>query len=152
MKTDIPSGLNTKNSHRVRVGRSSAGLGLFSTDGFEKGERIVEYVGKRLTNKQVEKIVENRYLLEINSRYTINGSLRSNIARYANHACRPNAETDTIAGRVYLIAKKAIKTGEEITWDYGEEYFNDFIKGDGCMCATCREKENGAEGAVMVGV
>lgn len=152
MKTDIPSALNDENRHRVRVGRSSAGLGLFAADTFKKGEHVVEYVGKRLTNKEVDVITENRYLLEINSRYTINGSQRSNIARYANHACKPNAETDTIAGRVYLIAKKTIRSGEEITWNYGKEYFNDFIKSAGCRCATCvgkrSEKENGAEGTV----
>lgn len=137
MKTDIPSSLNRKNQHRVRVGRSSAGLGLFATDVFEKGERIVEYTGERLTNAQVGDIVENRYLLEVNDRYTINGSARSNVARYANHACKPNAQAETIRSRVYLRAKKVIRSGEEITWNYGRDYFNDFIKEGGCLCATC---------------
>ncbi|VAW32072.1 hypothetical protein MNBD_CPR01-75 [hydrothermal vent metagenome] len=137
MKTDIPSKLNKKNEHRVRVGRSSAGLGLFATDFFQKGEHIVEYVGKRLTNKEVDKIVENRYLLQINEKYTIDGSTRANIARYANHSCKPNAETDTFRGRAYIIAKKTIRPGDEITWNYGKAYFDDFIKDGGCKCSEC---------------
>lgn len=136
---DIPSSLNEKNRLRVRVGRSSAGLGLFAMDTFRKGERIVEYIGKRLTNTQVDNIIENRYLLEANDRYTIDGSARSNTARYANHACVPNAFAETIRGRVYLISKKAIYSGDEITWNYGRNYFNDFIKDYGCLCATCVE-------------
>lgn len=148
LKTNTPSSLNKKNSSRVRVGRSSAGLGLFATDSFEKGERIVEYVGKRLTNKEVDNIKENRYLLEINSKYTIDGSDRSNIARYANHSCKPNAETDTFGGRAYIIAKKNIKKGDEIVWNYGKEYFNDFLKKNGCLCVSCVEKRNDAEGVV----
>ncbi len=156
MKTDIPSSLNDKNCHRVRVGRSSAGLGLFSTSIFKKGERIVEYVGKRLTNKEVDEIVENRYLLQINDRYTIDGSARTNIARYANHSCNPNAETKTVRGRTYIFARKNICLNEEITWNYGKNYFNDFIKDGGCRCAKCvrkkKEKENGAGGTVLEGV
>ncbi len=140
MKTDTPSPLNEKNRHRVRVGRSYAGLGLFAVDAFKKGEHIVEYTGKRLTGKEVDALTENRYLLEINDRYTIDGSPRTNIARYANHACKPNAETETIGGRAYIIAKKVIRPGDEITWNYGKEYFNDFIKEGGCKCTTCQSK------------
>ncbi len=142
MKTETPAPLNEKNRRRVRVGRSSAGLGLFANDTFKKDERIIEYIGKRLTSAQVEEIVENRYLLEVNDRYTINGSARSNIARYANHACKPNAYAEAIRGRVYLIAKKTIRGGDEITWNYGREYFKDFIKDGGCRCASCVPKEN----------
>ncbi len=138
MKTDTPSLLNERNGTRVRVGRSSAGLGLFATDLFKKGERIVEYTGKRLTEMEVGEIVENRYLLQINDRYTVDGSARANIARYANHSCKPNSEMNTVRGRAYLSAKKKIFPGDEITWNYGRAYFNDFIKDGGCKCSACR--------------
>ncbi len=141
MKTDVPSPLNAENRSRLRVGRSSAGLGLFATAPFRKGEYIVEYTGKRLTNKEVEKITENRYLLEINNRYTIDGSTRDNLARYANHSCKPTAYAETIRGRAFLIARRAISPGEEITWNYGKEYFNDFIKEKGCRCPSCEGKK-----------
>lgn len=137
----IQSTLNEKNKHRVRVGRSYAGHGLFAREAFKKGERIIEYVGLKITNKEVEAIPgDNRYLLEIGNRYTIDGRPRFNIARYANHACRPNAEAETIRGRVFLTAKKAIAADDEITWDYGKEYFKEFITKEKCRCPACAER------------
>jgi uncharacterized protein len=76
-------------------------------------------------------------MFEINSRWTVDGSVRSNIGRYANHSCRPNAESALRRGKVILRAIKAIEPGEEITYDYGEEYFELFIKPNGCRCAKC---------------
>src|SRR5207253_1774325 len=78
-----------------RVGRSRTGLGLFATAPIKKRARIAEYKGRRLGNPEAEKLEArgNRYLYELNSRWTIDGTTRRNIARYANHSCRPNAES-----------------------------------------------------------
>jgi SET domain-containing protein len=67
----------------------------------------------------------------------IDGSPRSNIARYANHACRPNAEAVDEGRRIYLCAKKTIRPGEEITYNYGREYFDIFLADGRCRCAAC---------------
>ena len=77
-----------------RVGRSRTGLGLFATEVIEKRAFIAEYKGRRLGNPEAERLEArgNRYLYEINSRWTIDGTSRRNLARYANHSCRPNAE------------------------------------------------------------
>jgi SET domain-containing protein len=125
-----------------RVGRSRTGLGLFATEPIEKGTFIVEYSGRRLNNVQAEAMEDknSKYLYEINSRWTIDGSSRRNIGRYANHSCRPNAESDRRKGKVFIRATKAIKPGEEITYDYGRDYFNFFIKPHGCKCVKCIEK------------
>jgi SET domain-containing protein len=81
-----------------RIGRSRTGLGLFATAPIKKGAFIVEYRGRKLTSEQADKLEArgNRYLYEINSRWTIDGTSRKNLGRYANHSCRPNAETHTI--------------------------------------------------------
>jgi uncharacterized protein len=81
-----------------RIGRSRTGLGLFATVPIKKGAFIVEYKGRKLTNDQADKLEArgNRYLYEINSRWTIDGTSRKNLGRYANHSCKPNAETHTI--------------------------------------------------------
>ncbi len=78
-----------------RVGRARTGLGLFATRLIKKRSRIAEYKGPLLTAKEAEKAENrgNRYLYEINSRWTIDGTPRSNLARYANHSCNPNADT-----------------------------------------------------------
>ena len=56
-----------------RIGRSRTGLGLFATIPIKKGAFIVEYKGRKLTNEQADKLEArgNRYLYEINSRWTI---------------------------------------------------------------------------------
>src|SRR5262249_34944231 len=81
-----------------------------------------------------------RYRYEINARWTVDGSSRRNMGRYANHSCRPNAESDVVKGKVILRARKNIKPGEEITYDYGREYFDIFLKPTGCKCARCVER------------
>jgi hypothetical protein len=103
-----------------RVGRSHTGLGLFAIAPIKKRARIVQYQGRLLTTAQADPIERNgnRYLYEINSRWTIDGTSRRNIARYANHSCNPNAETVTLKGRrVFIRALRDIKPGEEITYE-----------------------------------
>jgi uncharacterized protein len=90
-----------------RIGRSLTGLGLFATDPIKKGAFIVEYKGRKLTSEQADKLEArgNRYLYEINSRWTIDGSSRKNLGRYANHSRRPNAKTHTIGHKVIMRAR-----------------------------------------------
>ena len=125
-----------------RIGRSTIGLGLFATAPIWRGAYIVEYSGPRIPTREAharEKTAGARYMFEINSRWTVDGSVRSNVGRYANHSCRPNAESALRRGKVILRALRAIEPGEEITYDYGEEYFELFIKPNGCRCAKCTE-------------
>jgi hypothetical protein len=85
-----------------RVGRSSTGLGLFATAPIKTRAFIVEYKGRKLTTAQAEKLEArgNRYLYEINSQWTIDGTSRKNLARYANHSCRPNAKSHTAGHKI----------------------------------------------------
>jgi SET domain-containing protein len=125
-----------------RVGRSRTGLGLFATEEIKKRTLIVEYKGRRLTTEQADKLEArgSRYLYEINSRWTIDGSSRRNIGRYANHSCRPNAQSHQMNGKVVLRAIKTINPGDEITYNYGRDYFLNVITPRGCKCVKCREK------------
>jgi SET domain-containing protein len=122
-----------------RVGRSASGLGLFATAPIEKGAFIVEYSGRRIPHVQAQRLERRgrRYMFEINSRWTVDGSSRRNIGRYANHSCQPNAESDVVKGKVILRAIRTIAPGEEITYHYGEEYFELFLKPAGCRCVKC---------------
>ncbi|MGE0061969.1 MAG: SET domain-containing protein [Xanthobacteraceae bacterium] len=126
-----------------RVGRSRTGLGLFATRDIARDTDIVEYKGRRIETtkaKELEWVRPNRYLFEINSRWTIDGASRRNLARYVNHACRPNAEAVLTGGRMVYRATKRIREGDEITVDYGKEYFNLYLKPIGCLCLSCIEK------------
>jgi hypothetical protein len=130
------------NDH-YRVGRSKTGLGLFAVKPIKKGAKIIRYFGPLLDarNKKHDGI-ENKYLFELNNRWTIDGSVRKNIARYINHACKPNAESDVNPRkkRVIIRAIKNIEPGEEISYDYGTDYFKTYLKPIGCKCASCEKK------------
>ncbi len=105
-----------------RIGRSLTGLGFVGHRLIKKRTRIVEYKGPLLTGKDAERAETrgNRYLFEINSRWTIDGKSRKNIARYANHSCNPNADPIIVKRRVFINALRDIKPGEEITYSYGK--------------------------------
>jgi hypothetical protein len=126
-----------------RVGRSRTGLGLFATKPIKKGTRIVRYSGPLLDcRKKRDDAIENKYLFQLTNRWTIDGSVRKNVARYINHACRPNAESEvrTHKRKVYIRAIKKIEPGEEINYDYGTEYFKQYLKPIGCKCDACEKK------------
>ena len=118
------------------VKRSKTGLGLFATKLIRKGTRIIEYVGPRVPNDEVEKS-NGKYFFGVNSKWSIDGSGRENVARYINHSCRPNAEAIISKGRVWIWSRKNIKPGEEIAYDYGKEYFEGIIQEMGCKCEKC---------------
>jgi uncharacterized protein len=125
-----------------RVGRARTGLGLFATTCIDKGAFIIEYRGRRIANAQAKRLEArgNRYMFELDNRFTLDGSSRRNVARYANHSCRPNAESDVVRGKVILRAIKRIRPGEEITYDYGREYFDLFLRAPGCRCSKCLDR------------
>jgi uncharacterized protein len=126
-----------------RVGRSRTGLGLFATRPIKKGAKIVRYFGPLLdSKKKKDDAIENKYLFELNNRWTIDGSVRKNIARYINHACKPNAESDVMPRKrkVVIRAIKNIGPGEEINYDYGTDYFKAYLKPIGCKCDACAKK------------
>ena len=125
------------------IGRSRTGLGLFATKPIKKGTRIIRYFGPMLDcNKEDQDAIENKYLFQLTNRWTIDGAVRQNIARYINHACRPNAESDVhpIKRKVYIRAIKNIQPGEEINYDYGTDYFKAYLKPIGCKCESCEKK------------
>jgi uncharacterized protein len=133
----------TSSKKPYRVGRSRTGLGLFATQPIKKGAKIVRYFGPLLdSKKKKDDAIENKYLFELNGRWTIDGSVRQNIARYINHACRPNAESDVKPRKrkVVIRAIKNIEPGEEINYDYGTDYFKAYLKPIGCKCAACEKK------------
>lgn len=124
----------------VIVKKSSAGMGLFATRPYKKGERVIEYFG-RVIPKAEEYTSRSKYLFEVNSRKTIDGTARENIARYINHSCKPNCDPEIERGRIFIDAIKNIKAGEEFTYNYGEEYVDEHIKPYGCRCAHCAQKK-----------
>lgn len=127
-------------SQLFAVKRTATGLGLVALKRIPRGKRIVEYFGPLITNEVVERS-DGSYFFGVNNKWSIDGSSRHNLARYINHSCKPNAEAIVSSrGRVWIFATKNIKPGEEITYDYGEEYFDGIIRPRGCRCQNCRPR------------
>ena len=124
------------NGERFAVKRSSVGLGLFARAPLRRGTFVVEYTGELLPSEEAYRR-GGRYLFEVNSRWIVDGSGRENISRYINHSCRPNCEPRTRGMRILIYALRDIRAGEELTYDYGKEYFDELIKPVGCKCAHC---------------
>ena len=127
-----------------RVGRAKTGLGLFATTAIPKNKLVIEYTGERIPTKLAQEIDRkraNKYLFEIDRRFTIDGSARSNLARYVNHSCDPNTEAESNRGRLMFRAIKPIAAGSEITLDYGEEHMELYFGKAGCQCPVCIEEK-----------
>lgn len=96
------------------------GMGGFARKTIRKGARVIEYVGEKIDKKESLKRCTdgNVYVFEINDEWDIDGSVDWNPARWINQSCNANAETDVIKNRVWILAKRTIRAGEEITYNY----------------------------------
>ncbi len=120
--------------------------GAFAKQGIAKGTRVIEYIGDRITKaesarrsiRMIEKAKETGhgavYIFELNKRYDIDGDVSYNTARFVNHSCNPNCETDIIRGRIWIIAIRDIKKNEELSYDYG--YDLDDFRDHPCRCGS----------------
>ena len=127
--------------------------GLFALDNFKPGEIVIEYVGEIITNKIAdfrEKEYNDRgfgdcYMFRVDNEKIIDATKYGNLARFINHCCEPNcyAQSNEINGEkhILLYAKKYIKIGEEITYDYNFESESEKIQ---CRCGAvnCRGRLN----------
>jgi len=123
------------------IKRTGPGLGLFALKPFPAGTRIIEYTGPLVSNEEVERRTKGKYFFAVNTKWSIDGSPRSNTARYVNHSCRPNCDAVVSRRRVWIWSRRAIKPGEELTYNYGKEYFDEHIQPVGCKCKKCAVAE-----------
>ena len=112
--------------------------GLIAAKDIKKGTRIIEYKGKLISKKESEENpkFDNEkkiYLFEINKRYDLDGDFRFNTARLINHSCNPNCEVTGKGLKLWIESTKEIKKGEELSYDYGFSFDEDF-KNYPCRC------------------
>jgi len=125
---------------QVKKGRPGTGLGLFAREDIKKGDFIIEYTGKKIPTKVADES-DSRYLFEIDKKWTIEGPVPANTAGYINHACVPNVEAEIDEDdHINIHALRDIHTGEELTIDYGDEYYDEFIKPHGCKCGALKHR------------
>ena len=101
------------------------GRGVFATRRIEKGERIIEYLGDRVSHDEADRRYETKeendshtFLFIVDSKTVIDAGVDGNDARFFNHSCDPNCESVVEKRRVFIEALRAIEPGEEMTYDY----------------------------------
>ena len=114
--------------------------GLYAKKNITPGTRIIQYIGKLITKKQTEnnnKFDNDKdiYLFNVNNRYDLDGDFKWNTARLVNHSCDPNCEVEGKGLEIWITAIKFIKKGEELSYDYGFGYDQDY-KQFPCKCGT----------------
>ena len=113
---------------------------MYASKNIKDRTKIIEYKGKILTKKQVEKSpkFDNEkaiYLFNINKKYDLDGDFKYNTARLINHSCNPNCEVFGTGLKVWVYAIRDIKKGEELTYDYGFGFDEDY-KDFPCRCRS----------------
>lgn len=127
------------------------GRGVFALRRIRKGQRIIEYTGEHISPA----VADVRYdddrvdhphvlLFIIDKNSVIDGGVGGSDARFINHSCNPNCEALDDGGRIFIEAMRAIKPGEEITYDYGLDrpgrYSRKMMEKYHCLCGApnCR--------------
>ncbi len=123
--TPTPSELRSK-KHAFKLKRSPiAGYGGFATRRIRKGQRIIEYVGEIITEKESERRYpdgkndnHHTFLFELDDNKVIDASYGGNESRFINHSCDPNCEAIDEEGRIFIFARRNIQPGTELAYDY----------------------------------
>lgn len=107
------------------------GRGVFARRAIPDGTRIIEYTGERITKpeaarRELQRLERQRrggddsvYIFVLNRRHDLDGRKGRSVARFINHSCSPNCRSELTRGRVWIVARRAIVAGEELTFDYG---------------------------------
>jgi SET domain-containing protein len=122
---------------RVRVDTSRiAGQGLFAAQDIGKGTKIMRYIGEKITHKESDRRLAagNVYIFGLNERYALDGNTPKNTARYINHSCDPNCQTEQFGNSIWIVSIKDIQAGEELSYNY--EYEADDDPSQPCHCGA----------------
>ena len=113
--------------------------GAYAKQDIRKGTKIIEYIGQAITKKRAQELLEdgNGYVFTINKNFDIDGSVQWNPARYINHGCDANAESDIVDDRVWIIATRKIRKGEEILYNYNYDLEDAFDNPCNCGSDKC---------------
>jgi SET domain-containing protein len=144
-----------KDTRRIQVRTSGVhGKGVFALKKIPAGTRIIEYTGERISWPEALRRHPHDpsdpnhtfYFSLDDGSHVIDAKVGGNAARWINHSCDPNCESDEDddTGRVYIQALRDLLPGEELFYDYGlvidERYTPKLKKEYECRCGSkaCR--------------
>jgi SET domain-containing protein len=108
----------------VRRRSRIAGWGIFTCEAIAKNTRIIDYAGEAISHRESARrervhLPSGRiWCFTINRRIVRDASSGGNLARFINHACRPNCYARVVGHTIWICAARLIDAGEELTYDY----------------------------------
>lgn len=113
------------------------GWGVFAAEPINKNKRVITYDGEKIRNRDSTKR-EIRYLklgriwcFRVNHLYSRDANVGGNIARFINHACKPNCYSNIFGDTIWICAARNISPGEELTYNY-------YTEGEGEIPCKCQ--------------
>ena len=125
------------------------GTGAFASRNIKKGTRIVEYLGQRISWRTADKRYDDdkmgrhhTFLFTVDEKVVIDGAVQGNAARFLNHSCDGNCEAIDDRKRIFIEARRNIKQGDELLYDYQYERTDEHTEEDeklyACRCGSPR--------------
>lgn len=109
--------------HDLLIIKSSGihGTGAFAKVAIPRGSRVIEYTGERISKADSIARCEanNPYIFTLTDTEDLDGSVEWNPARFINHSCSPNCDAELDGERIWVVARRDIQPGEELTFNYG---------------------------------
>ena len=141
---------NCSMTTNITVKRSSIHhKGVFASRDIKKGEKVIEYIGEKISKKEsirrgdivLEKSKGSKtkgavYIFNLTKKHDLDGNVSHNDARYINHSCEPNCEAYQDDDRVWIVAMEDIKNGAELSYNYGYDF--DDIEDHKCRCGSSK--------------
>jgi hypothetical protein len=137
--------------HTLRTSKIH-GTGVYAARKIPAGTRIFEYVGEIISADEADRRHPvnpddpfHTFFFALSNGTVIDGNVGGNDAKWINHSCEPNCETEESDDfRVFIVALRDIARGEELYYDYGlvlDERLTKTVKEQyRCLCGTpsCR--------------
>ena len=125
------------------------GRGVFALANIPKKTRIVEYKGELISDAEADRRYSKRHehsphtmLFSVDGGLVIDATRRGSAARWINHSCAPNCNIEEEGTRVFIDARRDIRPGEELTYDYnlqiGERHTKAAKREHACFCRARR--------------
>ena len=112
------------------------GAGAFAANTIPRGTRLLEYGGERITKAESLRrcAAGNHFIFRLDDEWDLDGNAPSNPARFLNHSCAPNCDAEWLDGVIWIVTRRDVAAGEELTFNYG--YDLDDYREHPCRCGA----------------
>ena len=117
------------------------GKGLFANQLINSRQKIGEFEGETISRREARRRAKSQRhiaIVEVNNGKAIDAAKLVHGFRFINHSCTPNTFMRIFRERAEFYSLRRIKTGEELTCNYGETHHEGMLK---CTCRSlkCRQ-------------